>query len=297
VRVGHRQALNTNPPYKGGFFYVLILLYSVRGDMLAVDLRHQLMPHSRNQLGDIDVYHQLPSTQSCLLARTCKQTLWQLVIAETQTAGIGRHHRFWSAGKGQVSFSLGGWVKAQASSIGLLSLLASLCVRDVLTSLGLTHVALKWPNDVLLDQKKIAGILISISGKAQNKFDIVLGIGLNRLRLPKQVGGEAALAVASLSDVLPTLPDMPSLVAWLVDAWFARLPSLDSEQGCADLISEWQKHAIWLHQPVMLRREEQSIEGVFQGLTRDGRLRLLTSEGEHIFSAGEVSLRPLVQFN
>lgn len=262
----------------------------------AETIRAHLKPAVCSLIGDIEVVERLPSTQIALMSRPTSSALWQVLVARNQTSGIGRQSRVWQAGDGQVSFSARGWTNAQASSIGLLSLLASLCVRDVLRSLGLSQVMLKWPNDVLVNHLKISGILISVVACTQNKFDIVLGIGLNRLHFPTQIDGKG-LAAVSLSDILPNPPQQSVLIAELLNAWMMRLASIESEQGRADLIDEWQKNALWLGQTVTVILHDWQIAGVFRGLTSDGRLKLITSEGEQIFSAGEVQLRPHTQFN
>jgi BirA family biotin operon repressor/biotin-[acetyl-CoA-carboxylase] ligase len=276
-----------------GFSLSIILFWNA---MLAIDIRHHLMPFSRQYVGDIDVYARLPSTQQFLVARPRACALWQIVVAEHQTSGVGRQARVWIASEGQVSFSARGWVVSQVSSIGLLSLLASLCVRDVLTSYGLAQVRLKWPNDVYVDQKKISGILISLIATSKNKFDIVLGIGLNRQRLPEQAGN-GLLRITSLSDVLSQPPQVSHLIADILNAWFVRLPLMMSEQGRAELISEWLSYALWLNQSVTVQLHDRQIEGIFQGLTLEGKLKLKTPFGEQIFSAGDVQLRPLTQFS
>jgi BirA family biotin operon repressor/biotin-[acetyl-CoA-carboxylase] ligase len=267
----------------------------LRQKMLAEDIRNRLSASAHMQIGDIDVVERLASTQNLLLSRA-SSSCWQLLVAVDQTAGVGRQLRFWQSGHGQVAFSIRGWVEEQASSIGLLSLLASLCVHDVLRSLGLTQVMLKWPNDVLIEYKKISGILISVSGSRQNKFDIVLGIGLNRLRLSEQVSGDG-IGVVSLSDRLSSPPSQPELIASLLNAWFARLPLIASEQGRKSLVNEWQSYALWLNELVIVTLADRQIEGRFQGVALDGRLRLLTASGEQLFSVGEVRLRPLGQIN
>lgn len=263
--------------------------------MLAELVRKRLDSNARNLVGDIEAAHSLASTQQTLMSRSSHST-WQVLIAENQTFGIGRREGHWLAGQGQISFSIRGWVQAQSVSIGLLSLLASLCVRDVLTSLGLDQVQLKWPNDVLVNDKKISGLLISVVGVAQNRFDIVLGIGLNRVRLlQKEVNG--GLDVISLSEVLPSPPEQTFLIACLLNAWFARLPLIMSEQGQQALLIEWQASAVWLGQSVIIIQEDKPIEGIFRGIALDGRLRLATQHGEQLFSVGEVRLRPLSQIN
>ena len=264
--------------------------------MFAEDLRSELNKTARAKIGDIEVINLLPSSQQELISRSMVNSLWQVLVVENQTAGMGRQARPWLAGNGQISFSVRGWVDAQTSSIGLLSLLASLCVHDVLTSLGLSQIGLKWPNDVLINYQKISGILISVVKSAQNKFDIVLGIGLNRLRLPLQMNGSVLTAI-SLSDLLPSPPEQSVLIAGLLNAWFARLPLVLSEQGRVDLVNEWHTHALWIGQQVIVTLHNHSIEGVFCGITSDGRLKLTTSRGEQLFSAGEVQLRPHTQFN
>jgi BirA family biotin operon repressor/biotin-[acetyl-CoA-carboxylase] ligase len=257
--------------------------------MLGLDIVRQLDNCTRLGLDSLMIYDQLDSTQTALIdASSSTGYSWRAIIAQQQVAGFGRQGRVWQSAFGQVAFSWRGWVSVPSiDDVGLLSLAAALAVSDALRQFGVSNVQFKWPNDVYIQDKKLAGILITTCNKKDNKFDCVLGIGLNRLHdaLPEQ-------AIA-LADIIPQLPSLSSVLAELLIAWHRWKVVLASEYGKNQVSSAWLKQALWINRPVRVLLAHEYHDGVFVGITPSGLLRVITDRGERVFAAGEVQLRSL----
>jgi BirA family biotin operon repressor/biotin-[acetyl-CoA-carboxylase] ligase len=256
--------------------------------MLGLDIVKQLDLSSKLTLDSLIVYEQLNSTQTSL-AHTASSTghLWRAIIAQQQTAGEGRQGRIWQSTLGQVALSWRGWVSIPTESIGLISLAVALAIADTLTLFGIKNVQFKWPNDIYIQDKKLAGVLVTICYKKENKFDLVLGIGLNRLHssLPEQ-------AIA-LADIIPHPPALSAILAELLMAWHQWKVVLMSEEGRNRVCIAWLERALWVNASVRVLLQTAYIDGVFVGITSNGLLRIATEDGEKIFAAGDVQLRPL----
>ncbi|MCI4410068.1 MAG: biotin--[acetyl-CoA-carboxylase] ligase [Thiotrichales bacterium] len=245
-----------------------------------------LLPVHRARVSAIEVYDVLPSTQKLLTQRSvCLGRDWLLVVARQQTDGIGRQGRAWVANSGQVTFSWRGWVRINPSSVGLLSLTAALAVQNALSALGVQGVQLKWPNDIYIAQRKLAGVLISVCEQKHDRFDIVLGIGLNRLV------GQLPVEAIALADVMPNVPDMAQLITGIVHEWLRLSQQLVSESDSVALVTRWKSQALWLGESVYVMQASRIIEGVFRDILPSGALLMNTQAGEQVFMAGDVQLR------
>jgi BirA family biotin operon repressor/biotin-[acetyl-CoA-carboxylase] ligase len=130
-------------------------------------------------------------------------------------------------------------------------------------------------------------VLVSICQQKGNRFDAVLGIGLNRLHLSLP---EQAIALA---DIIPQPPDLSAVLAELLMAWHRWKVVLMSEEGRDQVRVAWLERALWMNAPVRVLLQNTYFNGVFVGITSSGLLRVATNDGEKIFAAGEVKLRPL----
>jgi len=259
----------------------------VSDTFLARSVWSKLSEDALKTLAAIDVFEEIPSTQLALQARSSPGHEWQACVALHQTAGFGRQNRVWQSTHGQLALSWRGWLSVQGDALGLMSLAAGLALSEALSGFGVKNVRLKWPNDVYVEDKKLAGLLISVCQLKKNSVDAILGIGLNRVHasLPEQ-----AIALADIIEHPPTLSD---LVAQLLMAWHRWKTFLSSEAGRSLVCNAWLAQALWLNASVRVLLQGEVIEGVFVGITSGGLLRIATDDGEKIFAAGEVQLRLL----
>jgi len=159
-----------------------------------------------------------------------------------------------------------------------------------LSELGVQHAALKWPNDVLHAQKKLAGILIELQGDMDGPSAAVIGIGLY-LRLPEEMRQDIDQPAASLGDIIDQ-PAASDEVLAAVLRHLADVLQLFEQHGFSALREEWESQHAYHGQPVrLLMPDGQAVAGVVEGVSGDGTLLVDTGAGLQRFSAGEISLR------
>ena len=212
-----------------------------------------------------------------------------LCVAHFQTKGRGRQGRSWVNRQGEcLMFSLGWTFNKPQYELGSLALLVALACRRALADIGL-DVKIKWPNDLVVANDKLAGILIE-TARVENKTVAVIGIGINFV-LPKEV--ENATSVQAL---FQTASKQGVSVKTLLNAVLAQLDALLNEyaqNGFASCIGEYNAANRDTGRPVLLLQEGRVVhEGVVKGVDAQGALRLQTDNGEKTIVSGEISLRP-----
>lgn len=206
-----------------------------------------------------------------------------------QTAGRGRRARPWASPLGNFYGTLLLHPTESPEVIALRSFAASLALRDAFVSLtGLPGAfALKWPNDVLLNGGKVAGILLE-STASRTGFDLAIGIGVNLIGAPDPAAVEpgATIPVSLLAETgLRVTPEAfldalaPAYAAW-EDAFV--------NQGFTALRQEWLTHAARLGDTIRARTGSQTREGVFETIDPAGNLILRMSSGPVAIPAAEV---------
>ena len=204
-----------------------------------------------------------------------------MVVAEHQTAGRGRMGREWIAAPGDsLTFSLL-WRFVARQNLSGLSLTVGVAVVRALQKVGAGDTALKWPNDILRDGRKLGGILIELSGPAA-----VIGLGLN-LRLPESMPDDVRTTAAALDGEIDPNTLLAAVLAEL-------LPLLDgfALEGFSALRDEWLSRHAWTGRPVrVLAPHTEPIEGICAGVADDGALLLETAGGVKRILSGDVSLR------
>ncbi|MGI4719133.1 MAG: biotin--[acetyl-CoA-carboxylase] ligase [Janthinobacterium lividum] len=241
----------------------------------------------------VEVVAQTGSTNADLLARASRLAAPLLLVAEHQTAGRGRAGRSWlSSSEHSLTFSLA-W-KFEGGPQGLLGLPLAIGVAlgDALAQLGV-QIQLKWPNDVLKDGDKLAGILIETQSAPGGGIWAVIGIGLN-LIMPDEV--EARLGRSAAGAPWLARMERDVLMAALLDA-LADALVLFAQQGFGAFCARWNLRHAWQGETVVLLDNAASAsptvlhEGRAAGVDETGRLLLDTPEGRITVMAGDVSLR------
>ena len=212
-----------------------------------------------------------------------------LCVAHFQTKGRGRQGRSWVNRQGEcLMFSLGWTFDKPQYELGSLALVVALACRRALADIGL-DVNIKWPNDLVVANDKLAGILIE-TARVENKTVAIIGIGINFV-LPKEV--ENATSVQAL---FQTASKQGVSVKTLLNAVLAQLDALLSEyaqNGFASCVGEYDAANRDTDRPVLLLQEGRVVhEGVVKGVDAQGALRLQTDKGEKTIVSGEISLRP-----
>jgi BirA family biotin operon repressor/biotin-[acetyl-CoA-carboxylase] ligase len=235
---------------------------------------------------DADLLAECGSTNAELLARAeAGAASGTVVIAEQQTAGRGRQGRGWIASPGDsLTFSLL-WRFAPRTSPAGLSLAVGHAVANALDKVGSRGTALKWPNDLLKEGKKLGGILIELVPGAPHAA--VIGIGLN-LRLPAGMPAELRAQSAALDSGV----DPNELLAALLAELLAVLETF-ATQGFAALRAGWTaRHAFENALVRLLSDFAPPRDGICRGVDTDGALLFETGGRVERVLSGEVSLRP-----
>jgi BirA family transcriptional regulator, biotin operon repressor / biotin---[acetyl-CoA-carboxylase] ligase len=239
---------------------------------------------------DVQILDEVASTNTYLMQNknaahaTC-------VAAHVQTHGKGRRGRSWVSQLGaSLTFSLLWRFQCGAAALSGLSLAVGVALIRALTSLGVNKAQLKWPNDVLVDGKKLAGILIELQGDLEGPSAAVIGVGVN-LQLPKNVLAsidQPAIDVATVSEAAINQSELLGVIL----KHLADVLSGFEAHGFVGLRDEWLSyHAYDNKQVRMLLPNGTEVQGMVKSVADDGILLVETALGLQRFSAGEISLR------
>lgn len=211
-----------------------------------------------------------------------------LVLAERQTAGRGRRGRKWvSPFAENIYYSLVLRIDGGLRQLEGLSLVVGLAVMHTLREYGIPGAGLKWPNDVLVGQKKVAGILLELVGDPADVCHVVLGIGINvNMRSAEEVDQEWTSVRLESGKVI----DRNQLVARLSEILVAYLER-HRLNGFSAIQGEWEQGHLWQGRAVSLIAGVNKVDGVVLGIDRQGALRLSVEGEEKTYSGGELSLR------
>ena len=243
----------------------------------------------------LEVLPLVDSTNTRLMAGAERLPAGAVCIAEQQSAGRGRRGRAWvSPFARNLYFSMLWRFDGGAAELEGLSLAVGVCIAEALESFGIAGVALKWPNDVLADNKKLAGILLEMSGDPAGACHLVVGVGIN-VEMSLAAAAEIDqpwIDVVSLTNAQQLDRISRNALCACVLAKLAGLLSDYPEQGFAYWRQRWMARAAFLGESVRLVTPTQETLGRLVGVDSSGALRLSTSGGEQLFYGGEVSLRP-----
>jgi BirA family transcriptional regulator, biotin operon repressor / biotin---[acetyl-CoA-carboxylase] ligase len=222
------------------------------------------------------------------VAPTLKGPTW--FLAMEQSAGRGRRARPWASPRGNFHGTLVMQPTEVASVVALRSFAASLALREALKGLtGLdAELTLKWPNDVLLNGGKVAGILLESAATGAGVAHLAIGIGVNLIAAPDQSLLEpgAVSPVTVLGETGQRVT--PEAFLDLLAPAYARWEAVFVTGGFAPLRREWLDHAARLGQIIRARTGTTSREGRFETVDATGALILGTADGPVAISAAEV---------
>jgi BirA family transcriptional regulator, biotin operon repressor / biotin---[acetyl-CoA-carboxylase] ligase len=207
-------------------------------------------------------------------------------IAAEQTAGRGRQGRKWVAPAGSALLASVLLRRSPAVALGV-PFAAGLALVDVLASAHGIAAGLKWPNDVLVDRRKLAGILSEVepTSSTGERVAIALGLGVN-LRVERFPEGTDAV---SLHTLIADPPAADELLAVWADALGLRVATLE-HGGIGTLLGDWRRCAVGLGSPVTVRGPAGTVAGVAIDVGEDGALLVEASGQMHRFLAGDVHL-------
>ncbi|MGD8206426.1 bifunctional biotin--[acetyl-CoA-carboxylase] ligase/biotin operon repressor BirA [Pantoea sp. FN0305] len=232
----------------------------------------------------------IDSTNQYLLERMASLKTGDACVAEYQQAGRGRRGRQWFSPFGANLYLSMYWRLEQgpAAAMGL-SLVIGIVIAEVLQRLGAEGVRVKWPNDLYLNDRKLAGILVEMIGKTGDAAQIVFGAGINlKMRTPDATvvnQGWINLQEAGIAI------NRNELVSLLVNQLRHSLRDFERE-GLAPFLSRWQRLDNFINRPVKLLIGDREVLGIARGIDQQGGLLLEQDGVTKSWVGGEISLRP-----
>jgi len=212
------------------------------------------------------------------------------VVAELQTQGRGRRGRQWISPLGGNIYLSQLWqfLTGPAQLSGL-SLAAAIAVVRVVKQFGINNAGLKWPNDILVNGHKLAGILLEMRGESSGPTSVVVGVGIN-----VRVSDEAAKAIdqphTSMEKLLGKTVPRNKLVANLIHELHIIYDDF-LKKGFSGFVEEWCLMDVYQDKPVNLLLASEVISGIGRGVDQNGALKLEQQGEISSFQSGEISLR------
>lgn len=262
-------------------------------DLLDVErILESISGSSRQFLVNLEVFSEVDSTNKYMLEQPCPSPgRFQVAMAEHQTAGRGRLDRRWySAPSGGICLSMSYTFASRPRDFSSLTLAIGASVADTLNGLGIRGIGLKWPNDIIIGDGKVGGILTEVQPAQAAGVTVVVGIGLN---VDCQHAGEmegicgSIGRVTDLASCCDRLPSRSFLSAALIDCLFNAMARFESD-GFAPFIDSWQQFD-WLRgQRIQVELTDELVPGVAQGIDDGGMLILETQSGTRRIVSGSV---------
>lgn len=212
------------------------------------------------------------------------------IMAAEQTGGRGRRGRPWSSPRGNFYATLSLRPTETADRVALRSFAAALALREACAGLMGTGagLALKWPNDVLLNGGKLAGILLESTGAGGQIAQLSIGIGVNLIAAPTpdqvEPGAVAPVSLLAETGIRVTPETFLTALARAYHAWETHFQA----EGFAPLRAEWLAHAARLGETITARTGQSSHQGRFDGIDESGALILTTPQGRQTIPAAEI---------
>ncbi|WP_087017474.1 bifunctional biotin--[acetyl-CoA-carboxylase] ligase/biotin operon repressor BirA [Thaumasiovibrio subtropicus] len=269
-------------------------IFRIQGKGYQLAIPFELLDRARLQqdVGEaqFELIPVIDSTNQYLLDKGASLQSGHCCVAELQTAGRGRRGRAWYSPFGSNIYLSMYWRldAGMAAAMGL-SLVVGVIAAETLREVTGADVKVKWPNDLYVDDKKLAGILVELTGQAGDAAHVVMGMGINF-----SMENETSVIDQPWTSLVQACQHMPSrntLVATLINRLRTGLAEYEL-QGLNAFLSRWNTLDNYLGRAVKIIMGERVVEGVARGITPQGGLMLEMPNGEQqTFVGGEVSLR------
>lgn len=260
----------------------------------AVRIRQLLSKSVRERIRSLDIVWSVDSTNTVLMERPNPPVgCGEVMLAEYQTSGRGRRGRAWLAPPGgAICLSLSWTFREVPRDLGALGLVIGVCALRALTALDVENVRLKWPNDLLIQDHKLGGVLIELRAESGGPACVIIGIGLN-VSL-----GAGLLAKIAETGVAPTdlvssgleEPSRNTVAAGLIGTIVPGLVEFERE-GIKSFIDEWRDADALRGRPVSVQAAHTQARGIARGIDLNGALLVETPQGLQRFISGDVSVR------
>ena len=243
-----------------------------------------LLPENLQSI-EIEYFDEIDSTNSYLLHR--KDFLDRiLVIADFQTAGRGRFNRKWYSNPGEnLMFSIG-LKNVDLADLPKLSFITSLSVQEAIEETLNLQLKIKWPNDLISDNKKVCGILIETQIQNIEKAKVVIGIGINvnQTNFPDEIKDKST----SLKLLLKIEINREILLSKILDLYFKYINIISSD--FETIYQKYKSKCTGIGQKISVLFGDYIYTGILSNINRSGELELLTENSKISFNSGEITI-------
>lgn len=242
--------------------------------------------------GRLEILEEVDSTNRYLLERAQDAASGHVCLAEAQPCGRGRRGRNWvTTPYHNLMLSLAWRFQSGPGMVAGLALAAGVALTRALEEYGVDDARLKWPNDVLWNGRKLAGLLADVEGEAAGPCRVVLGVGINGY-IAERDGARIDQPWVDLQTITGASVDRNRLAA-LVIRQLARTCEKFGAHGFAPFQAEWERRHLYAGRPVRLMQGETVHRGTVAGIDDSGALLLRDAQGRtRAFYSGDISLRP-----
>ncbi|MDP5255835.1 MULTISPECIES: bifunctional biotin--[acetyl-CoA-carboxylase] ligase/biotin operon repressor BirA [unclassified Vibrio] len=268
-------------------------IYRVQGKGYCLEKPLQLLDSEKivSRFGRVDVFAEIDSTNQYLMEQLTELEQGRVCLAEYQSAGRGRRGRKWVSPFGQNLYLSMYWnLSAGLGAAMGLSLAIGIATVEALEKLDIHGVKLKWPNDLYYQDKKLAGVLVELSGQTGGVADVVIGMGMN-IAISEQDSQAITQPWSCIEEIVPGRRiDRNQLASALIESWHQTLVEYETS-GLGAFLARWQRLDNYLGRPVRLIIGEQQHHGVMKGINEQGAVLLENDQGTQAFFGGEISMR------
>ncbi len=257
-------------------------------------IRRTLDDATAERLGTVEVFSEIGSTNTYLMQQPGPVPgQFRVALTDNQTAGRGRHGRTWQSPAGSgLCLSMAYSFASSPANLPALTLAIGLGAIGALQALGIDGVQLKWPNDLIVMNGKLGGILTESQTQSAGAITVVTGIGLNIDLSGQQdliVEGEWARRIVDLKSQVEKLPARNEIASSLIIALSNILVDYDAN-GFAQYSRRWRSHDWLFGKAVTIATANKTISGIGAGVAKDGALLVDTKKsGRQRVTSGTVT--------
>jgi BirA family transcriptional regulator, biotin operon repressor / biotin---[acetyl-CoA-carboxylase] ligase len=265
--------------------------YRISGGLELLDASYIIneLGEAKQLLSQLEVLTLVDSTNNYLLNKT-EYIGNYAVFAEQQTAGRGQFQRTWYSNFGKnIALSLLWQFSNPFSKLAGLTLAVGIAVVKALEEYGLKRIQLKWPNDIMYEGKKLAGILIESRFIERKLQKMVIGIGLN-LYDPSTHSPTKAQAITSIFSLQNSPPRRNQLAVFILKNLIRTLIEFEMK-GFDYFIQDWQRLDNLAGKLVTIQNRSNFIEGIGRGINTQGQLCIQIKNKIHYFNNGEIRVK------
>ena len=255
----------------------------------AARIQSDLPADAAREIATCELAWRIDSTNAELLRRPASPRL-QVLLAESQTAGRGRRGRAWASPlAAHLYLSMQRRFDGGIAALSGLSIAVGVATAETLRALGFPMVGLKWPNDLVANDRKLGGILIEFGGEESGIVRAVIGVGIN-VRMPAAAARGIDQPWTDLQQLGPCVPSRNALASALIAA-LARALRAFAEGGLGPFLARWNALDALDGRAIEVITGARREPGIALGIDARGALRVRHADAERSYHSAEISVR------